>query len=1302
MVGHGSRSEKKRSRRGGFECLVCGHTIAAGDWVVGFRDMNRPANTGWDHVHAKTCADKYKPPALKPKQGRSTKARVKDAVSGAWQLLSGLSVPSHGDSLSVFMRKARQLEFSDAKAREVLDEFDGDEEAALYSMASAFAADAAGDLDSGSATCGAATESATGDARENEMDASSDEELPPQPKEVLQFDSKAARAAVYDVFHSFVAPLLSKPQTDGGFKDGDPSLLDALMPSPCTLALPRAERLADLIKPEDGWDEQSMQRSLGFFNLAGAGVQFLIFLPTITHRSELARSPLFQVKKDGEVVGIRDCCPCCRSNRFVNVTDGSYNIRFKQDFMRNGVRFIYSMSGAMVPISRSAICRSPVCPANVAKLNERSLQPPSLEKHLPRAKAPDGKPWPSSSFSTHSDEYVQLVAEAVPTLGVLFRQYLMFGEGGCDAALASKLMQTTSTVAQLARELEIQAKERERAALNRYVAYMREQQLQCDMSLPLLPSPLELSRCSLTQSQQLTQQAVQGASAGVQGAPAGAVRFGSLVAAENIENDFMRRFFSIMPRNAKHVDSDDDGATVTTAATAALAPHRATRARTAAKQGGTDVGHAERDESAAGSGDSVMQDAAAHDDGVALKAPPWRFVTGSASVLNVSETNIRTIMRHIHKAVKPYLTANLLNREPGEFMSHDHTFRIANRALGDARAYSFFLGEDHAIVWHGAVKGTSYDELVPAMEGMQRRFVRLGKSGKLKYVYDDLCCRGLPSERLHEHPVVDVFPGVTRCPRKDGFHACHLVTQTFNAGTGEVDVHARDVGSTLRPIFEPDLQIAITHLVQSEKLSRSEARREAMKRYRGTGILRTFGPQPKDLRVRWQNLIDRLRQDRDVKGSKSIVRTQYAMQKGTLEQMESMFSCIDKGCYSDPLPSVKRMYIAHARHSCCSQLLYRVKKSESVKNETIHKGANRLVQDISRMGEDLLDIRIDFFVLANNLKVDARHGRSDAVSLGMPHEMVFLNQIAESVLQDALFATAAANAANMPAGGVHESSDIFEPHGFGYHKHVEALDAEAKAAAARADAERASSEAASHAGGLPLAKPPKATGKRASKARKGVTQKLLNMTPLKPSLPHEVELMLNCVQNAHKSKKRRKISAWQVAADEYQKRFIENCAKPEEERVLIRATTTAAMIEESYTAMATNHRAYVADQLKSGAGNSSTADSMLPALTMLPETAGDDGLTMGGAEGDAQGDAAPARSKPLKGRAKWQHHVAQGRALRRDEVAGLGATALVVYLRAMGERLTRAEVASVELLRDRAISALAARGVDTWSGVQSE
>ena len=48
------------------------------------------------------------------------------------------------------------------------------------------------------------------------------------------------------------------------------------------------------------------------------------------------------------------------------------------------------------------------------------------------------------------------------------------------------------------------------------------------------------------------------------------------------------------------------------------------------------------------------------------------------------------------------------------------------------------------------------------------------------------------------HPVVDIFPGVCRCPRKDGWHGAHLVTSTFNSGTSEVDVFAREVGQTLR------------------------------------------------------------------------------------------------------------------------------------------------------------------------------------------------------------------------------------------------------------------------------------------------------------------------------------------------------------------------------------------------------------------------------------------------------------------------------------------------------------------------
>jgi hypothetical protein len=65
--------------------------------------------------------------------------------------------------------------------------------------------------------------------------------------------------------------MLPKPQTDGSFKDGDPGLMDMLMPTPLTLNLPRAERLADLIRPNEGWDQESLLRARSFFSLSAAG-----------------------------------------------------------------------------------------------------------------------------------------------------------------------------------------------------------------------------------------------------------------------------------------------------------------------------------------------------------------------------------------------------------------------------------------------------------------------------------------------------------------------------------------------------------------------------------------------------------------------------------------------------------------------------------------------------------------------------------------------------------------------------------------------------------------------------------------------------------------------------------------------------------------------------------------------------------------------------------------------------------------------------------------------------------------------
>jgi hypothetical protein len=222
--------------------------------------------------------------------------------------------------------------------------------------------------------------------------------------------------------------------------------------------------------------------------------------------------------------------------------------------------------------------------------------------------------------------------------------------------------------------------------------------------------------------------------------------------------------------------------------------------------------------------------------------PSWLFVNGSASIMTLSEDNIRTIMKSVHKVLKPHLTADLLKRHPGECASHDHTFKVAARVLGDANAYAFWLGERHDIFWHGATRTTSWDELVPAAEACERRFKRLGVSGELKHWWDDLCCCGKAADRLHEHAVVHAFPGVIRCPYKD---PVQLVTaSTFNSGTGEMDVYSREVGAVLRSAHENDVLKAVDHIVATEGLTRVEARSAVRAQRSRSNSHRSHSPHP--------------------------------------------------------------------------------------------------------------------------------------------------------------------------------------------------------------------------------------------------------------------------------------------------------------------------------------------------------------------------------------------------------------------------------------------------------------------------
>jgi hypothetical protein len=288
----------------------------------------------------------------------------------------------------------------------------------------------------------------------------------------------------------------------------------------------------------------------------------------------------------------------------------------------------------------------------------------------------------------------------------------------------------------------------------------------------------------------------------------------------------------------------------------------------------------------------------------------------------------------------------------------------------------------------------------------------------------------------------------------------------------------------------------------------------------------------------------------------------------------------------------------------------------------------------------------------------------------MPHELRFINVLAKGVLASVPFPSAEAQSEPAGhAGGIDESSDIFEPHGCDYYKSVRRQEVEQKEAAAREAAAPSSSEPAA-------SSTSKAPGKRASKARKGVTPNLLNASPLKPTTAAEVELMLKCVSEAEKPKsgKKRKLTTWQIASDLYREAFIRNCAA---ERALIRASTTPEIIEQCYVEMAKN-REFVAETMRTDA-DALVAPSPPPAVPALAGAAAESAPEVDESAQEAA-EASEVKPKKLRGRARWHALVEGGRVLELQEATTMGQDPLAVYLRAMGVKLTREQQGDVEFI----------------------
>lgn len=292
---------------------------------------------------------------------------------------------------------------------------------------------------------------------------------------------------------------------------------------------------------------------------------------------------------------------------------------------------------------------------------------------LSKGKASDGKPWPSSTFSTHSPAYSALISEVLPALGAMINEYTIFDvEGGCDAAMAAKLMQTGCTISQLCKEISNVAEQREKASLQRYLAYMHEQRLQDDDQVPQLPSALNLSRPSSSASHRT----LSGPALASQGQlattclPSSHDRSGFVW-----HNSIMERFLKLQQQQPIAVaeTEEDDSCTVTTAA--------AQEFRVSNDGSVTRTPNAEVVSEAAQRGERAPAPSSSAPDPIptpahapattasataTFKIPQWVFVHGKASAFNVSTDNITTMMRLLHQKLKPFLTADLLGRHPGK------------------------------------------------------------------------------------------------------------------------------------------------------------------------------------------------------------------------------------------------------------------------------------------------------------------------------------------------------------------------------------------------------------------------------------------------------------------------------------------------------------------------------------------------------------------------------------------------------------------------------------------------------------
>lgn len=301
-----------------------------------------------------------------------------------------------------------------------------------------------------------------------------------------------------------------------------------------------------------------------------------------------------------------------------------------------------------------------------------------------------------------------------------------------------------------------------------------------------------------------------------------------------------------------------------------------------------------------------------------------------------------------------------------------------------------YLGEDHKVCRFWGLNADSDDALLPGLRAWaltlqnQVYIDKKGNSANALHAVrgwgDDRCCR---QSEPTKHPYVQIFPFLDRGPFKDGCHSIQEIVDTIE-NPDLKGVVSQQFGSIIRAPLEEDIQKVVQWLMfkrppNKRITSAQEARTLAMSNF--NHAIRTTGRPAAVIAVELLTL-GRYFEDRRIAWEKSPGESELPafrppnMRNNKLsswETVQNVVECARKGCLSDCFV-IDEMYM-DVSTGPKTDLISRIKKFESVKNESWHRIANLLVSEVSNIDMSLLEMCLHLRIFRYNMDIDIRMGK---------------------------------------------------------------------------------------------------------------------------------------------------------------------------------------------------------------------------------------------------------------------------------------------------------------------------------------